>query len=324
MYCYIVRKFLVWTVVFLLFLTVVLTASVYLQAFVSYQPLPLGLVLSVAALQLTDSLRFGCCLAAFCLAAAAVERRQIMLMRSTGGGAGMLLSPLVMSSVTVVAFCVFFESFAVPPIRAGLFKAERAALVEGMRDGMARTGQFRAGRAAFTAGRVEGNVMHSPLCYVGDLLIRGATLTAGDDEAVVADAEIRDVHGGRTFKAGSFVVRFPSEPVPGTGRERWARRPWRAYRGMCRALSLIPLVLLGLVAGVLVGRVGQMKAFLILLFLTFVLYLGGEKALLDLARRDLGVEGGWVTYLWGVLVAVVGLPAAVRAVRSRAALGEGA
>jgi hypothetical protein len=225
--------------------------------------------------------------------------------------------------VTAGAFCAFFEQIAVPRIRAGLFEAEKTAMVEGMKTGLMRTGQFRVGGAAFTAEHVEGDVMQDPLCYVGDLLIRGGSLVPGENEITVTDAEVRDVKGGRTFRAGSFSIRFPSEPVPATGRQRWKLRPWRAYRGMCRAVSVVPLVLIGLVAGVLVGRMGQMKAFVFLLFLTFVIYLGGEKAILDLARRDLGVEAGWVTLLWGVLVAAASLPLAVRAVRSRAALGVG-
>ncbi len=321
MFHYIAKKFLVWTLAFLLFLEVVLTASVYLQAFVSYQPLPLKLVLAVAALQLTDSLRFACCLAGFCLAAGAVQRRHIMLIRSTGGGARTVLLPVLMASVTVGAFCVFFDSLAAPPIRSGLFEAERTALSRGLTAGMTRTGQFRIGRAAFTAGRVEGDVAHAPLCFVGDLLVRGETMTANDDAIVVTGAEIRDVHGQETFRAGSFVIRFPSERVPATGYEWWLRRPWRAYRTMCVAVSVVPLVFLGFTTGILVVRIGQMKAFLLLLFLTFIVYLGGEKVLLDMAEQGPGVEAGWAAYAWGILVAAAGWPLALRAVRSRTALG---
>jgi hypothetical protein len=321
MFYYIAKKLLIWTVVFLLFLEVVLTASAYLQAFVSYRPLPLRLVLGVAALQLTDSLRFACCLAGFCFAAGAVENRHIMLIRSTGGGARTVLLPVLMVSVTAGTFCVFFDSLAAPPIRSRLFEAERSELARGLTTGMARTGQFRIGRAAFTAERVRGEVAHAPLCFVGNLLVRGETMKAGGDEAVITGAQIRDVHGGETFQAGSFVVRFPSKRVPGGGYEWWLRRPWRAYRSMARAVSVVPLVLLGFTAGILVGRAGQMRAFLLLLFVTFVVYLGGEKALLDIAKESLGVEAGWAAYTWGILVAAAGWPLALRAARSRAALG---
>lgn len=321
MFCYLARKLLLWTLVFLLFLEVVLTASVYLQAFVGCQPLPLKLAAAVAAIQLTDSLRFACCLAAFCLAAGAVESRHIMLIRSTGGGARTVLLPILMASVTVGAFCAFFDSLVAPPIRSRLYEEERAALSRDLTAGMARAGQFRIGRAAFTAERVQENMAYAPACFVGDLLVRGETMTTGDEGAVVTGAEIRDAHGGETFRAGSFVIRFPSERVPETGYEQWVHRPWRAYRSMAVAVSVVPLVLFGFIAGILVGRIGQMKAFLLLLFLSFILYLGGEKALLDLARESLGVEAGWTAYLWGILVAAAGWPLALRAARSRAALG---
>jgi hypothetical protein len=321
MFYYLARKFLSWTAVFTVFLGVVLTASVYLQAFVSYQPLPLRLVLAVAALQLTDSLRFACCLAGFCLAAGAVESRHIMLMRISGGGAGTVLMPILMASVTVAAFCVFFDGTAAPPVRRGLFDSERAALIGELTGGMARTGQVRIGRAAFTADRVEGGVAHAPLCVVGNLLVRGETMAVENDRAVVGGAEIRDVHGGQTFHAGSFVIRFPSKRVPGTGREWWLRRPWRAYRSMAAAVSVVPLALLGFVAGILTGRLGQMRGFLVLLFLTFVVYLGGEKGGLDLVKDRLGVGAGWLAYSWGIIFAAAGWPLALRAVRSRAALG---
>jgi len=321
MFCYLSRKFLTWTAVFALFLGVVLTSSVYLQAFVSYRPLPLRLVLTVAALQLTDSLRFACCLAGFCLAAGAVASRHIMLIRSTGGGARTVLLPVLMASVAVAAFCVFFDGVASPPLRRRLFDAETAALVRELTAGMARTGQVRIGDAAFTAERVEGGIAHAPLCFVGDLLVRGETMTAEQDRAVVTGAEIRDVHGGQTFRAGSFVIRFPSERIPENGREWWLRQPWRAYRSMARAVSVVPLALLGFIAGILVGRLGQMRAFLVLLFLAFVLYLGGEKEVLDLAKHQLGLAGGWAAYVWGLSVAAAGWPLALRAARSRAALG---
>jgi hypothetical protein len=321
MFYYLSRKFLTWTAVFTLFLGLVLTASVYLQAFVSYQPLPLRLVLVVAALQLTDSLRFACCLAGFCLAAGAVGSRHIMLIRSTGGGARTVLLPVLMASVTVAGFCAFFDGTASPPLRRRLFGAERDALVRQFTAGMARTGQARIGEAAFTAERVRGDTAHAPLCFVGDLLVRGETLTADRDRAVVSGAEIRDVHGGETFRAGSFVIRFPSDRIPKNASEWWLRRPWRAYRSMAGAVSVVPLALLGFIAGILVGRLGQMKAFLLLLFLAFVLYLGGEKGMLDLAKHQLGVAGGWVAYTWGITVTAAGWPLALRAVRSRAALG---
>ncbi len=321
MFYYYLKKFLAWTLALLVLLEIILTGGLYLEAFLNYEPLPFKVFLLLSALQLPDSIRFACSMAAFCVAFAALGQRHIILIRTTHGTAGTLLEPLVVVAVAAACFCVFLDNYATPVLKERLFAAERRILVNGLRSEIARTGSFRIGQAVFTASGVDGDTMLSPFCAVGDLLVRGERGEAGDNEVIISNADIADVRAGKTFHAGTFQILFPSQSSSLPGLSRWIQRPWRAHRRMCMAIAVIPLTLIGFCAGLASGRLGQMGSFLLWLVLTLGVYLSVEKGMLDTARDSIPLSMGWIVYLWAVLCSVTAWFCAKKLFRCHSALG---